>query len=122
MPRAQEVDENQTILTFKMDGMQSKIDGVQSKIDEMQSALCDMVENAQEVYVPAVNAPAPSHTVRLDFGNASTPEGLLKKSVLRSESSEIVSAATGVIKPAYGVLGMGREWENVVALQGPRIR
>ncbi len=68
LPSAQQVDENRTIIT--------------SKIDGVQSALCDMVENAQEVYTPVINAPAPSHTVRLDFGNASTPEGLLKKSVL----------------------------------------
>ncbi len=75
------------------------------------SKLGDVVDNAQEVYSPAISAPAPSHTDLLDFGNASTAEGLLKKSVLcpkssavtaatgdNAESTEIVPGSTGALK------------------------
>ncbi len=88
LPNVQQVDENQTILRSKMDGVQSALGNMSSamqvdenqailtsKMDVMQSTLCDMVENAKEVYTPVINAPAPCHTVRLDFGNTSTPEG-----------------------------------------------
>ncbi len=88
LPNVQQVDENQAILTSKMDGVQSKVDRVQwalsnlpsaqqvgenkamiaAKIDGVQSTLCDMVENAQEVYSPVVSAPAPSHTVDWTLG------------------------------------------------------
>ncbi len=91
-----------------------------AKIDGVQSTLYGMIENAQEVYIPANNTPAPSHTVRLDFGNASTPEGLLKKSVLCGESSEIVPAAAGAINLHTGFLEWA-VWKNCRASR-PRAR
>ncbi len=81
------------------------------------------VEIGEEVYRPAASTPAPTHTVSLDFeakdehGNPTTPEGILKHSVMSSISSEVVTVAAGAVTPAYGVLGMAGVGKTV-ALQG----
>ncbi len=83
MSNALEAKETRALVGSKIDGMQSTlyelVENVMPELAEMLSTLCDMVENAQEVYTPVINAPRPSPKVRLDFGNESTPEGLLKK-------------------------------------------
>ncbi len=114
--------ETQTILGSKIgshrDETQACYNTLLSKLDELQVA-----ESVQEVYRASFNGPAPSHSIILNFdsrddeGNPNTPEGLLKQSVLHGESSETVTAATGAIKPAYGVLGMAGVGKTV-ALQG----
>ncbi len=98
-------EENRAFVALKIDEVQMTVDENRTMLLSIM-ALRDMVDNAKEVYSPVINAPAPGHTVRLDFGNASTPEGLLKKSVLYGESSKNFTAAIGAMKPAYGVLGM----------------
>ncbi len=50
-------------------------------------------------------------------GRPTTPEALLKQSVLSSDSSSTVTAATGVLKSAYGIVGMAGVGKTV-ALQG----
>ncbi len=106
------LDEKQTIVAAKIDGVQSTLDEKQTimaaKIDEVQSTLYCVAEKSQEVYTPEINAPAPSRTVRLDFGITSTPEGLLKRSVLYGESSEIVTAATGANGESSEIVHGGR--------------
>ncbi len=97
----------------------SELDGARSTIDEMQSALHKLAGNAQEGYCPSFFDPITSDTIELDFdskdegGKPTTPEGLLKQSVL----NEVVTAATGAASPACGVLGMAGVGKTV-ALQG----
>ncbi len=52
-----------------------------------------------------------------ESGNPLTAEGLLKPSVLYGEYSESVIAATGAIKPVYGILGMAGVG-NTIVFQG----
>ncbi len=112
-----------TALKSKMDSVESLIKDASSqllqltlalvnalKIHEQQAILIENLGNpvrerqvpmeiGEEVYRPATSTPAPTHTVSLDFeakdehGNYTTPEGILKHSILSSISSDIVTVA-----------------------------
>ncbi len=94
---------------------------VRSELDpEMDNF--DDAESLKEEYRSAVSTPSFSHAVNLDFdgrdaeGQFVTPEGVLKHKILSSISTETVTAATGQLDPAHGVVGMGGGWkDNCVA-------
>ncbi len=71
-----------------------------------------VVETTNDEFQPRSNAPDLIDSVSLDFdtrdekGRPATLEGLLKQSVLSADSSKTVTAAAGVMKSVYGVVGM----------------
>ncbi len=79
-------------------------------------------DSMRHVYHAAITAPAVPHTVNLNFeanadGVFETPEGTLKHEVLSSSSSATVTAATGALSPACGVVGMAGVGKTI-AIQG----
>ncbi len=129
-------------LRNKMDAVDSQIKEASSKllhlisilssalkIEEHQAVLVPKIDNlrlaapAKDVYVPRRNTPALTATVKLDFdakdaeGMPATPEAILKQSVLSSDSSNTVTAATGVMKSAHCIVGMAGVGKTV-ALRG----
>ncbi len=99
------------------------------KVQEHQDELARKMENlrvvqtVKDVYRPGANTPALTDTVNLDFdatdetGKPTTPEGMLKHAILSSDSGRSVTAATGVMRCAYGIVGMAGVGKTV-ALQG----
>ncbi len=83
----------------------------------------DHAESWKEEYRSAISSPSFSHAVNLDFGTRDaggqfvTPEGALKHKILSSISTEAITAATGQLNPAHGVVGMAGVGKTI-ALQG----
>ncbi len=83
----------------------------------------DDAASSKEDYSSAISTPSFSHAVNLDFetrdaeGQFATPEGVLKHKILSSFSTEGVTAATGQINSAHGVVGMAGV-RKTIALQG----
>ncbi len=78
----------------------------------------DHAASSKEEYCSAISTPSFSHAVNLDFetrdagGQFITPEGALKHKILSSISTEAVTAATGELNPAHGVVGMAGVGKN----------
>ncbi len=83
----------------------------------------DDAASSKEEYRSAISSPSFSHAVNLDFdtrdagGQFVTPEGVLKHKILSIISTEAITAATGQLSPAHGVVGMAGVGKTI-ALQG----
>ncbi len=90
---------------------------------QLTNAVLSISESVKEQYRSVFCAPAVSHAVHLDFetkdaeGQYVTPEGALKHMVLSSISSTAVTAASGTLSEACGIVGMAGVGKTV-ALQG----
>ncbi len=98
-------------------------------VEEVRSDLEPEMNNfedaasSKEEYRSAISISSFSHSVNLNFdgrdagGQFVTPEGALKHKILSSISTETVTAATGKLNPAHGVVGMAGVGKTI-ALQG----
>ncbi len=83
----------------------------------------DNAASSKAEYRSAIRTPSFSHAVNLDFdardagGQFVTPEGVLKHKILSSICTETVTAATGQLNLAHGVLGMAGVGKTI-AFQG----
>ncbi len=75
------------------------------------------VGTVNRAYCRESSTPALPHTIRLNFDQLTTPEGMLKHYVLSNGSSEIITGAVGMINRAFGVVGMAGVGKTI-ALQG----
>ncbi len=83
----------------------------------------DDTVSLKEEYRSAISSPSFSHAVNLDFdtrdagGQFVTPEGVLKHKIVSSISTVAITAATGQLNPAHGVVGMAGVGKTI-AFQG----
>ncbi len=127
---------SKAIRTFRATSLNSKMNTVEAQIKEASNQLFQLTlalgnalkiqeqfEAARDVYQPKCNTPAFTEAVNLDFdgkdesGRPTTPEGILKQTLLSSESSGTVTAAAGVMKPTHGLVGMAGVGKTI-ALKG----
>ncbi len=99
------------------------------ELQEHQAIVLPMLENlavietSKDIFRPITNTPALTDVFKLDFdakdaaGRPTTPEAVLKLSVLSSDSSSSITAAAGVLKSAYSIVGMAGVGKTV-ALRG----
>ncbi len=98
--------------------MQEHHDAVLPKLGNLA-----VVHSSKDVFLPTTNTPALTDVFKLNFdakdaaGRPTTPEAVLKLSVLSSESSSTITAAAGVLKSAYTIVGMAGVGKTV-ALRG----